>query len=328
MTDIPTIAALQDNREKLLQWIVETPVWQGRSDALQKIFGKTEVFFKLEFWQQANSFKARGALTTLMNLNESARAKGVVAASAGNHAVAVSFAAKTFGVSAKVIMPKIASPMRIEKCKDYGAEVILVDCMTDALNMMPTIAQDEQRTPIHPFEGPFIVLGTGTIGLELLMQIPQLDAVIVPIGGGGLIAGIATAIKQLKPNCQVFGVEPDGVPTLYESLKAGKPITLEKTHSIADSLNAPCAAPYTFALCQKYVDEVVLVSDTDLTHAMVLLFNQLKFAVEPAAAAATAALLGPLKQRLAGKRVGLMLSGTNIDLERFYNLIKPVYKVI
>jgi threonine dehydratase len=328
MNETPTIAALQTNREKLLQWIVETPVWQGRTDALQNIFGKTEVFFKLEFWQQAGSFKARGALTTLMNLDEHARQKGVVAASAGNHAVAVSFAAKTFGVSAKVIMPRTASSVRLEKCKNYGAEVILVDSLADTLIMMPAIAKEEQRIPIHPFEGPFIVLGTGTIGLEFLMQIPQLDAVIVPIGGGGLIAGIAAAIKQVKPSCQVFGVEPDGAPTLYESLKAGKPITLAKVSSIADSLAAPCAAPYTFSLCQKYVDEVVLVSDTDLTHAMVLLFNELKLAVEPAAAASLAALLGPLKQRLAGKRVGLMVSGTNIDLERFYSLIKPVYKVL
>jgi threonine dehydratase len=323
MTEVPTLDAIQKNLEQISQWIVETPVWHCRNELVKNLIApKTEIFFKLELFQKGGSFKARGALSSILHLDKEALKHGVVAASAGNHAIAVSYAAKTFGTSAKVIMPRTASPVRIERCKKYGAEVILVDSMAEALAQMPKVAQAEQRTPVHPFEGPLIVLGTGTIGLELMKQIENLDAVVVPIGGGGLIAGIATTIKQMAPQCQIFGVEPEGAATLYRSLAAGKPVSIEKMNTIADSLACPHAMPYSFSLCEKFVDEVVLVNDAALMQATALLFNELKLAVEPAAAASTAALCGPLKERLEGKRVALIISGTNIDIDRFSNIVK------
>lgn len=319
---VPSLAAIQENRKKIGAWIMETPVWHLHSDSLQKAVGSnTEVFYKLELLQHTGSFKARGAVTSVMNLDKNALQKGVVAASAGNHAIAVAYAAKVFGTTAKVIMPEFASPIRIKKCKSYGAEVILADTFADAFKKMEIIAQKEGRVKIHPFEGPLIVLGTGTIGLELAQQIKNLDAVVVPVGGGGLIAGIAAYIKQALPNCQVFGVEPKGADSVYQSLRVGKPVTLEKLNTIAESLATPCAMPYSFSLCQKFVDEVVLIDDADMIKAMEFLFYEMKLAAEPAAAASTAALLGPLKERLKGKRVALLLSGSNIDADRYCNIL-------
>lgn len=321
---IPSPAAIQENRRKIDQWIVETPVWHLRSDSLQKAVGaNTEVFYKLELLQHTGSFKARGAVTSVMNLNKEALQRGVVAASAGNHAIAVSYAAKIFGTTAKVIMPKFASPIRIEKCKNFGAEVILMDTFADALKSAEIIAESEGRTKIHPFEGPLIVLGTGTLGLEMLQQIKDLDAVVIPGGGGGLIGGIAAYIKQTTPKCEVFGVEPRGADALYRSLRAGKAVTIEKLNTIAESLATPCTMPYSFSVCQKFVDDVVLIDDADMVEAMKFLLYEMKLAAEPAAAASTAALFGPLKERLKGKRVGLLLSGSNIDVDRYCNILHP-----
>ena len=273
MSDIPTIAEIKAARKRLGDRIVETPVWRCRSDVLQKaVGGNVDVFFKLELFQHTGSFKARGALTTLLNLNPTALQHGVVAASAGNHAIAVSYAARAFSTTAKVVMPKTVSKIRMEKCKSYGAEVILVDNMEQAFRTMQEIANAENRTPIHPFEGPYIALGTGTIGLELVEQIKDFDAVIIPIGGGGLCGGIATAVKQLLPKCQVFGVEPTGADAMYHSFVANKVVNIEKVDTIADSLGVPSTMPYAFSLCKKYVDEVVRVDDQAMMDAMALLF--------------------------------------------------------
>ena len=166
---------------------------------------------------------------------------------------------------------------------------------------------------MHPFEGPRTALGTATLGLELMEQVPDLDAVIVPIGGGGLCAGVAAAVKLVAAGCLVFGVEPEGADSMRRSFAAGSPQAIDAVRTIADSLGAPHAAPYSFDLCRRYVDELVLVDDDALRRAMLLLFTSAKLAVEPAGAAATAALCGPLRERLAGRRVGLVVCGANID---------------
>jgi threonine dehydratase len=175
---------------------------------------------------------------------------------------------------------------------------------------------------VHPFEGRLTVLGTATLGFEFCQQLPDLDAVIIPIGGGGLCAGVATAVKWMQPDCQVFGVEPEGADSMHRSFAAGKPVAIDKVRTIADSLGAPYATPYTFALCQRYVDELVLISDEDMRRAMALIFRGVKLAVEPAGAAATAALSGPLRERLRGKRVGVIVCGTNIDAASFAKLVE------
>lgn len=318
MTTIPTIDAIRAARERLGERVRETPVWPWRGDAIESVVGaNTQVFLKLELFQYTGTFKARGALLNAMGLSEDAKRRGVTAVSAGNHAIAVAFAARGVGASAKMVMPKTANPARVALCRAYGAEVVLVDDVHAAFAEVKRIESDEGRTFIHPFEGELTVLGTSTVGYELCSQVEDLDAVIVPIGGGGLIAGIACAVKQMQPDCKVFGVEPEGADSMRRSFAAGVPQAIDKVNTIADSLAAPHAAPYSFELCRRFVDELVLISDDAMRRAMGLLFADMKLAVEPAGSAATAALCGPLRERLAGKRVGVILCGSNIDLETF-----------
>ncbi len=193
--------------------------------------------------------------------------------------------------------------------------------MHDAFALAQQLVDAEGRTMIHPFEGPLTALGTGTVGLELMQQVRGLEAVIVPVGGGGLCAGIAAAVKQIDAACRVFGVEPTGADAMARSFEAGHTVKLDKVDTIADSLGAPYTLPYSFGVCRRFVDRIVRVSDDDLREGMRHLFNDMKLVAEPAAAAATAALLGPLRGELDGKRVGLIVCGSNIDPERFAQLL-------
>ena len=320
--DVPSIDEIKTAREKLSDKVRYTPVWQWRGNEVEEIFGEgTEVFLKLELFQYGGSFKPRGALINMMDLDDEQLKCGVTAVSAGNHAIAVAFAAKTIGTTAKVVMPKSANKSRVDRCKSYGAEVILVEDVHKAFKKVEEIEEKEGRTFIHPFEGPLTALGTATVGLELCEQVENLDAVIVPIGGGGLIAGIASAVKQMQPSCNVYGVEPEGADSMTKSFAAGKPEEIEKVDTIADSLGAPHAAPYSFGLAKKFVDDIVKVTDPQLADTMELMFTEMKLALEPAGASATAALRYPLHERLKGKRVGIIVCGSNIDLETYYQNI-------
>jgi threonine dehydratase len=277
---------------------------------------------KLELFQRTGTFKPRGALSNMLSLGSSDLKNGICAVSAGNHAIAAAYAAKELGTSAKVVMIKTANPFRIERCLHYGAEVEMADNAHVAFERVTQIEQEESRSLVHPFEGHRTALGTATVGMELCDQVAGLDAVIVPIGGGGLCAGVATAVKLMQPDCLVYGVEPEGADTMHRSFAAGSPQSIEQVNTIADSLGAPYAAPYTFELCRDHVDELVMIDDDAMRQAMGLLFHELKLAVEPAGAAATAAMWGPLRTRLQGKRVGVIVCGTNIDAASFSTLIQ------
>lgn len=323
--DEPTIAEIRETRALIDLYVASTPVWQWRGLEIEAELGtETEVFLKLELFQQTGTFKARGALRGMLALSPEKLAQGVTAVSAGNHAIAVSYAARILGTTAKVVMFKSANPARVAICRAYGAEVELMDNVHQAFARVREIEEQEGRTFIHPFEGKLTILGTATVGLELCEAVPNLDAVIVPIGGGGLGAGIATAVKLLQPNCAVYGVEPEGADSMSRSFASGQPEAIDAVRTIADSLGAPYALPYSFGLCQKYMDEIVLVDDDALRRAMLLLFKGMKLALEPAAAAATAALVGPLRQRLLGKRVGVIVCGTNTDAATFTQQITAV----
>ena len=314
----PDLAAIEAARARLGDRVVETPVQQWRGPAVADALGPAgAVFLKLELFQRTGTFKARGALLNALALDEAARARGVTAVSAGNHAIAVAFAAERVGTSAKVVMMEGADPFRVAQVRRYGAELVQVADVHAAFETVRAIEAGEGRTLIHPFEGPTVALGTATLGLELARQVAGLDAVIVPIGGGGLCAGVACAVKAVQPQCRVYGVEPEGADTMHRSFAAGSPQAIERVRTIADSLGAPHAAPYSFALCRRYVDALVKVDDTALRRAMGLLFAEMKLAVEPAGAAATAALFGPLAGRLKGKRTGIVVCGANIDAHRF-----------
>jgi threonine dehydratase len=303
--------------------IVSTPVAPLLGAQVEEEFGAdTRVYLKLELFQLTGTFKARAALLNTLQLSQEERARGVTAISAGNHAIAVAFAAKQVGMSAKVVMIATANPLRIALCNEFGAELELVPDAHRGFARVQEIAAEERRTLIHPFEGRTTATGTATLGLELCEQLPQLDAVIVPIGGGGLCAGVASAVKLLNPSCQVFGVEPYGADSMYRSFEAGEPRSIERVATIADSLGAPYALPISFELCRSNVDALVRVSDEELRNAMRFLFRNAKLAVEPAGAAATAALLGPLRERLRGKRVALIVCGSNIDEASYAKLIQ------
>lgn len=314
----PTLADTSAAAHRLAPFIRHTPVWEWRDDLLAERLGPgTEVTLKLELLQHAGSFKVRGALLNLLALSPAERRRGVTAVSAGNHAAAVAWAARTLECPAKVVMPRSADPARVALCRSYGAEVVLATDVHEAFATSRRIEADEGRTFVHPFEGPRVSLGTATLGLELLRQHDAVDAVVVPIGGGGLISGVAAAVKQARPGCQVFGVEPAGNDVIKRSVASGRPEQAVEPRTIADSLSPPFAMPYSLGLVTRFVDDIVLVSDEAMEEAIYLLFSRLKLAVEPAAAAATAALLGPLAHRLAGRRVALVVCGTNIGPGRF-----------
>lgn len=321
----PNLSEIQETREVIDPFIVETPVWQWRNHVIDQVVSSgTRVFLKLELFQHTGTFKPRGALSNMLALSDSELSKGVTAFSAGNHAIAVGYAASVLGTTSKVVMPDNANPSRVALCREYGAEIELVSDIHQAFERVNQIEAEEGRTFIHPFEGKGTARGTATVGWELGNQVEDLDAVIVPVGGGGLCSGVASAVKQLQPNCQIFGVEPEGADSMHRSFAAGRPVELDAVRTIADSLGPPHARPYSYEVCKQFVDDLVLISDDDMRRAMLLIFQGVKLAVEPAGAAATAALIGPLRERLAGKKVGLIVCGANIDVDTFARHISEI----
>jgi threonine dehydratase len=312
----PSIEAIVALSEKLQSQIVRTPVI--RCAALEELAGDgTKILGKLEFLQHTGTFKARGALAVVSSLSAEQRAAGVTAVSAGNHAIATAFAAHAVGTSAKIVMISTANPARVEACRRYGAELVFVDDIHKAFDEAESIQRDEGRYFVHPFEGQEIATGTGTVGLEICEQCDDFDAVVVPVGGGGLIGGVSNAIKQLRPGSEIIGVEPVGADSMHRSFAAGAPRSIERVATIADSLGAPFAMPYSYALCRQNVDRLTLVDDPQLRSAMALLYEKMKLAIEPACAASTAALFGPLRESLRGKTVLLVFCGSNIDWRTF-----------
>ncbi|MEB0056383.1 MULTISPECIES: threonine/serine dehydratase [unclassified Variovorax] len=308
---VPTLEAIRELSAALEPYVFKTPVLD--KDALADLAG-TRLNFKFELLQASGTFKARGAFSNMLALDDKQRQAGVTCVSAGNHAVAVAYAAMKLGIGAKVVMIKTASPFRVALCHQYGAEVVMADNGAAAFERVRQIEQEEGRFFVHPFNGYRTVLGTATLGYEWATQAPALDAVILPIGGGGLAAGVATAFKLVQPDCKVYGVEPEGADGMAQSFRAGHPIKMGPMQGIADSLMAPHTEAYSYELCSRSIDRLVTVSDDQIRRAMLHLFEELKLSPEPACAAATAGLLGPLREELEGQRVGVLLCGTNTDL--------------
>jgi threonine dehydratase len=311
---IPTLDDIATQHFALAPWVARTPVFDKLD--FPSLEG-TVVNFKFELLQASGSFKARGAFTNLLALDAAQRSAGVTCVSGGNHAVAVAYAAMRLGIGAKAVVFRTANPARIALCRQYGAEIVVADGHAEAFEIVRRIEAEEGRYFVHPFNGYRTVLGTATLGYECATQTPDLDAVILPIGGGGLAAGVSTALRLANPRIHVYGVEPEGSDAMGKSFAANHTIRMGQMHSIADSLMAPHTEQYSYELCRRHIDRLVTVPDDALRSAMLTLFKQLKVAVEPACAAATAALLGPLRETLQGKRVGVLLCGTNIDTVSF-----------
>ncbi|HAF09035.1 MAG TPA: pyridoxal-5'-phosphate-dependent protein beta subunit [Chloroflexi bacterium] len=261
-----------------------------RSPYLSQLLG-AEILLKIETFKPTRTFKVRGALNKIASLDDAARARGMVAASAGSHAQGVSYAAYRLGAPATVVMPRGVSDTIIGVCRAYGAEVLLEGEMyDDTLALAHRIEREQGKTFVHPYADPLIIAGQGTIGLEILDDVPDVDTVVVPVGGGGLIGGVALALKERRPAVRVIGVEPDGADAIRRSRLAGHPVTVDHPHSIADKLVAKGTEQLNVDLVRKYVDDIVTVTDAALEAATYDYLERLSLLVEPSGAATLAAV--------------------------------------
>ena len=317
MTSIPHIDDLNAARARISAAVHRTPTVSSRT--LSELVGRP-VLLKCENLQKTGSFKVRGALNRILHLDDPARERGVVTISAGNHAQAVAWAAARTGVSATVVMNAHASPTKARATEGYGAEVILQGTIFEAFDLALEVAEDRGLTFLHAFDDPLIVAGQGTLGLEVMEDVPDAATVVVPIGGGGLISGVALAVANLSPSARVFGVEPHGACAMRQSLDKGEAVRLDSVDTVADGLGAPMAGELNFEIVRRLVEDVVLVSDAEIQEAMAFILARTKLLAEPAGAAAVAALLAG-RIPLAEGPVVAVLSGGNVDLERLPDLL-------
>lgn len=273
-----------------------------------------QIYLKTENLQVTGSFKVRGAYYKISQLSAEEKAKGVIACSAGNHAQGVALAATKNGIRSLICLPDGAPISKVEAAKRYGADICLVKGVyDDAYNRAVELQKESGAVFIHPFDDPDVIAGQGTIGLELLEQLPDMDAVIVPVGGGGLISGVAFAIKSLNPNCKVYGVQAAGAPSMYNSIQHHKKEMLDRVSTIADGIAVKNPGELTYEICEKYVDEMVTVTDDEISTAILALIEQQKLIAEGAGAVSVAAVMFN-KVDVKGKKVACLLSGGNIDV--------------
>jgi threonine dehydratase len=277
------------------------------------------IYLKPEFQQFTGSFKERGARNAIMKLmrEQGSSLKGVIAASAGNHALALAYHGKELGIPVTVVMPVVAPLAKVDKCRKFGARIMIEGThIGESKTFAEELCQKEGLTYVNGYDDPPIISGAGTIGCEIMEDVPEVDAVVVPVGGGGLIAGVACAIKTLKPECKVFGVEPQFCASYTAALKAGKPVAAPVQNTLADGLAVPVVGPHAFEVARHYVDECVLVNEKEISLAVLRLIENEKMVVEGGGATGLAALLpgGPLdRPDLKGKNVVVPLCGGNID---------------
>ena len=315
----PDVAAVEAARARLQGAVYETPC--AYSQTLSELTG-TRCYVKLENLQMTGSFKERGAANLLFQLDASERRRGVVAASAGNHGLAVAFHAARLGIPATIVMPTYAPLVKVASARRYGAEVILHGANYDeAYEQAQAVVAERDAVFVHPFDDARVVAGQGTLGLELLEQVEALDAVIVPVGGGGLIAGVALAIKARRPDVRVIGVQAAAVPAMERALAAAERVRVPAGATIADGIAVRQVGAVTYALASRLVDGVVTVDEEELANAVLLLLEIEKTVVEGAGAAPLAALLNR-QLGLAGGRVALVLSGGNIDVTMLARIIE------
>ncbi|MBQ5317428.1 MAG: threonine ammonia-lyase [Oscillospiraceae bacterium] len=280
-----------------------------------KISDKCSVYLKPENLQITGSFKVRGAYYKISQLTDEEKARGVIACSAGNHAQGVALAAARNGIHSVICLPDAAPISKIEATKAYGAEICLVDGVYDDAYARALELRDEKGyTFIHPFDDEMVIAGQGTIGIELLEQLPDVDAVVVPIGGGGLISGVAFTIKSLNPKVKVYGVQAEGAPSMEKSIAHGRIERLPSVATIADGIKVMEPGEHTFDLCKKYVDGIVTVNDDEISSAILALMEQQKLVAEGAGAVPVAAVMFDKIPDIEGKKVICLVSGGNIDV--------------
>ena len=293
-----------------------------------RLSDKCDLYLKTENLQLTGSFKLRGAYYKISQLSEEEKSHGVIACSAGNHAQGVALAATHSGIKSVICLPEGAPISKVEATKKYGAEVCMVKGVyDDAYNRAIELRDEKNYTFIHPFDDPDVIAGQGTIGLEIIEQLPDVDVVIVPIGGGGLIAGVAYLIKSLRPQCKVYGVQAAGAPSMFNSINDGKIETLDSVNTIADGIKVKTPGSLTFELCQKYVDGVVTVTDDEVAASILTLMEQQKIVSEGAGAVPYAAVMYDKIPDIEGKKVCCVVSGGNIDVNILSRVIERGLKM-
>ena len=291
------------------------------SETFSGITGNS-IFLKLDNQQRTGAFKERGALNKLLMLTADERARGVIAASAGNHAQGVAYHAGRHGVKARIFMPLPTPLTKVSSTRAFGADVVLHGANYDeAYGKALEVAREQGFTLIHAFDDEAVIAGQGTLGLEILGQHPNIEAIVAPIGGGGLIGGIACAVKETNPSIKIFGVQPSRIPSMKAAVLEGKPVTLDPAKTIADGIAVRRAGERTLPLVQKYVDDIVTVEEEEIANAILLLLEREKTLAEGAGAAALAAVLNR-KLPLAGKRVAVLVCGGNIDVTLLSRIIE------
>jgi threonine dehydratase len=306
-------------RARIAGHVHRTPVLTSRQ--LDARTG-ARLFFKCELFQRVGAFKARGAFSRLTLLTAAERAAGVVAFSSGNHAQAVALAARELGVAATIVMPRDAPAAKVAATRGYGARVLLYDRAEESREEIARrIVEEEGAVLVPPFDDDRVIAGQGTLGLELLEEVPELEVVVTPCGGGGLLSGVAVAARGLAPAVRLWGVEPEAGDDMRRSLAAGQPVSIPVPNTIADALQTTRPAERTLAIVGALCEGIVTASDLELRRAMALLASRLKLVVEPGGAAAFAALLHGRVPGVEGRRVGVVLSGGNVDLARFGELV-------
>lgn len=312
MKTFPTIQDIHDARARLMPHVRHTPLL--RAEKIEKTVG-CELYLKPETLQITGAFKIRGALNKALSLPRGDIANGIIATSSGNHAQGLAYAARMLGVKAILVLPVTSPKIKIENTKALGAEVILFDGDTAARwKRVYEIAAENHYAPIHAFEDPIVMAGQGTIGCEILDDLADVDTVIVPVGGGGLISGVATAIKETKPSVRVIGAEPALTPKYYHSRINGERTTLPLLDTIADGLRISVPGQNPYPIIEKYVDEIVLVDDQHIVEGMRVLAKDAKLVAEPAAAITVGALLAGSIKLKPNEKVCAVLSGGNWDL--------------
>ncbi|HLW58422.1 MAG TPA: threonine/serine dehydratase [bacterium] len=317
-TDVTTLDEIQSAGRVIAGRLHRTPL--VRSTALGRQTD-TRLFLKAEVFQKTGSFKPRGVLNKLATLTPGEKRQGLITISAGNHGQAVAYAAALEGLTCVVVMPAYASPAKVAACRGYGAEVIVGGDVHQAFAKVGELQKARGLTLVHPYDDRHVIAGQGTMGLEILEDLPEAEVVVVPIGGGGLISGIAAAVKLTRPTIRVIGVEPQGAPTLRRALDHGAPVRLDSVDTIADGLTGPIAGELTLEAVQRFVDDVLLVSDEEIAAAMWLILERTKLLAEPAGAAATAALLSGRLSLPSRATVVAVLSGGNVDRARLKALL-------
>lgn len=311
MSKLPEFSDIIRAQSRLKGIVKVTPLEHTKSFSAMS---GANVFMKLENMQSTGSFKVRGAYNKISCLDKKDLERGVVCASAGNHAQGVAYAARSIGVKATVFMPIFTPPLKVIATRSYGAEVVLTgDAFDDAFAAAMEFQKESGAVFIHPFDDPYIIAGQGTIGLEIFHQLEKIDDVLVPIGGGGMIAGIAIALKEMNPDIRIIGVEAEGAPSMKISMEKGSPTKLTSMQTIADGIAVKTPGQLTFKATKNLVDELVTVDDTEIAHTAYLLLQRAKILAEPSGVAAIAAVMHK-KCKLEGRNVVPIISGGNINM--------------